>query len=348
MTIMIVDDTETNLMVLSALVNRLDIDQIQTFKDPRLALVALETGRPDLILVDYMMPGLDGVSFISEVRRRAHLDETPIVMVTTSDQRAVRLEALEAGASDFIHKPVDPAEFKARVRNLLRLAEAQRNLRDQAAWLAEEVAKATRTILVREEEIVLRLARAAELRDRDTGEHITRMARYAEMIAQNLGLDPSYSAQIHLAAPMHDIGKIGIADSILLKAGPLTAEERLAMQEHARCGGEILACSSSVLIRLAGEIALAHHERFDGTGYPHGLSGEAIPLSGRITAVADVFDALTSTRPYKKAWSVDQARDYLIAEKGRHFDPACVDALLKSWGEVTAIASDTERLSEAA
>jgi putative two-component system response regulator len=348
MTIMIVDDTETNLMVLSALVNKLEIDRILTFKDPLDALSYLETERPDLILVDYMMPGVDGVTFIAEVRRRAHLEDTPIVMVTTSDQRAVRLEALEAGASDFIHKPVDPAEFKARVRNLLRLADAQRKLRDQAAWLAEEVLKATRTILVREEEIVLRLARAAEMRDRDTGEHISRMARYAQLIAHGLGLDPNYCAQIHLAAPMHDIGKIGIADSILLKAGPLTDEERRSMQEHARCGGEILACSSSELIRLAGEIALAHHERYDGQGYPHGLAGDAIPLSGRITAVADVFDALTSRRPYKRAWSIEQARDYLIAEKGRHFDPACVDALLESWREVAQIASEAKLMNRAA
>lgn len=348
MTIMIVDDTETNLMVLSALVNKLEIDKVQTFKDPAQALACLETERPDLILVDYMMPGVDGVTFIAEVRRRRHLADTPIVMVTTSDQRAVRLEALEAGASDFIHKPVDPAEFKARVRNLLRLAEAQRKLRDQAAWLADEVAKATRVILAREEEIVLRLARAAEMRDRDTGEHITRMARYAELIAQGLGLEPGYATQIHLAAPMHDIGKIGIADSILLKAGPLTDEERRSMQEHARCGGEILACSSSELVRLAGEIALAHHERFDGMGYPHGLSGDAIPLSGRITAVADVFDALTSVRPYKQAWPIDKARDYLIAEKGRHFDPDCVDAFLKSWSEVAEIAGESQPMTRAA
>lgn len=348
MSIMIVDDTETNLMVLSALVSKLETNRVETFKDPLVALEKLHTERPELIVVDYMMPGMDGIAFIREVRSRPELDDTPIIMVTTSDQRAVRLEALEAGASDFVHKPVDPAEFRARVRNLLQLADAQSRLRDQASVLAAEISKVTGIMIAREEEIVQRLARAAEARDRDTGEHITRMAGYTELIARGLGLGEAMAAQLKLAAPMHDIGKIGIADSILLKEGPLTPEERRSMEQHARCGGEILACSSSELVRLAGEIALSHHEHFDGKGYPLGLAGDAIPLSGRITAVADVFDALTSVRPYKEAWSLDRARTYLVEQKGRHFDPACVDALLSQWDAVVAIAEGRNRLDAAA
>ncbi|MDP2803028.1 MAG: HD domain-containing protein, partial [Phreatobacter sp.] len=242
--------------------------------------------------------------------------------------------------TDFILKPIDPAEFKARVRNLMHLADAQTKLRDQAAWLSLEVEKALAMARGREAEIVARLARAAELRDPETGEHLERMSRYSEKIARAMGLDDEFCQRLRIAAPMHDIGKIGVPDSILLKPGPLTPDERSEMEKHAQQGGEILERSSSELIRLAGEIAISHHERYDGSGYPFRLSGEAIPISGRITALADVFDALTSVRPYKAAWPTEQARAYILAERGRHFDPRCVDAMIAVWPDILAIHSD--------
>jgi putative two-component system response regulator len=337
MTVMIVDDAETNLLVIKSLVNACGISGATTFKNPVEALARLDDHTPSLILVDYMMPDLDGIDFIRAVRDRDRFQDTPIVMVTTTDQRSVRLEALQAGATDFILKPIDPAEFKARVRNLMHLADAQTKLRDQAAWLSMEVEKALAVARGREAEIVTRLARAAELRDPETGEHLERMSRYSEKIARAMGLDDQFCERLRIAAPMHDIGKIGIPDSILLKPGPLTPDERHQMQKHALQGGEILDRSSSELIRLAGEIAISHHERYDGSGYPFRLAGDAIPIAGRITALADVFDALTSVRPYKAAWPTEQARAYILAERGRHFDPACVDAMISAWPEILAV-----------
>jgi putative two-component system response regulator len=337
MSVMIVDDAETNLLVIKSLVDACGVSGSKTFRSPTEAVVMLDDISPALILVDYMMPELDGIGFIRAVRAKPRFADTPIVMVTTTDQRSVRLEALEAGATDFIVKPIDPAEFKARFRNLMQLAEAQKKLKHQAVWLSNEVQKALDIARGREAEIVTRLARAAELRDPETGQHLDRMSRYAEKIARAMGLDDEFCERLRIAAPMHDIGKIGIPDAILLKPGPLTPAERLEMQKHAQQGGEILERSTSELIRLAGEIAISHHERFDGTGYPFGLSGEAIPLAGRITSLADVFDALTSARPYKKAWSADDARTYILGERGRHFDPACVDAMMSVWSDIVAI-----------
>ncbi len=337
MPVMIVDDAETNLLVIKSLVDACGASGATTFRSPTEAIARLDDLAPSLILVDYMMPELDGIAFIRSVRARQHFADTPIVMVTTTDQRAVRLEALQAGATDFILKPIDPAEFKARFRNLMQLADAQAKLKDQAAWLSAEVQKALEAARGREAEIVTRLARAAELRDPETGQHLDRMSRYSERIARAMGLDDEFCERLRIAAPMHDIGKIGIPDAILLKPGPLTPSERVEMQKHAQQGGEILERSTSELIRLAGEIAISHHERYDGTGYPFGLSGAAIPLAGRITSLADVFDALTSARPYKKAWHPDEARSYILAERGRHFDPVCVDAMMSAWPEIMAI-----------
>lgn len=337
---MIVDDVETNLLVLKSLVQAAGTAAVETYLDPVAALSALPVFRPQMILVDYMMPGLDGISFIRRVREDPAFENTPIVMVTTSDERAVRVEALQAGATDFLQKPIDPVEFKARFRNLMQLAQAQDQLRDRAAWLAQEVDKALELARSRELEVLSRLARAAELRDPETGHHIERMARYSEAIAEAMGLEPHFCASLRLAAPMHDIGKIGIPDSILLKEGPLTDAERDVMQTHTERGGEILGRSTSDLIRLAGEIAMSHHERYDGKGYPRGLSGEAIPLSGRITAVADVFDALTAVRPYKRAWTLDETKAHLIAGKGQHFDPKCIDAMVAAWPRIITIMRD--------
>ncbi|MBI5164983.1 MAG: response regulator [Magnetospirillum sp.] len=338
MLVQIVDDNETNLVLLSQIVRRVADDlEIETFLDPVAALDACTARMPDMILVDYMMPDVDGHEFVRRVRAMPPSREVPIVMVTAAGERPVRQKALELGATDFLAKPVDPSEVKARLLNLLALRRSHLRLKDQNRWLADEVRKATKVIADREEELIVRLSKAAEFRDPETGAHIHRMAYYSKLIAVNLGLDEVTCDFILRAAPMHDVGKLGIPDGILLKPGRLDRHEFEVMQRHAAIGHDILCGSESALIRLGAEIALSHHEKWDGSGYPKKLAGEAIPLNGRIVAVADVFDALTSERPYKKAWTLEDARALLVDGRGSHFDPACVDAFLNSWDEVQVI-----------
>ena len=328
MRVIIVDDKPTNLRLFQGLVAQLGGCEPTTFENPLEALEWCAGNRVDLILVDYMMPELNGLEFISRVRTLDGLGDIPIVMVTTTDLKEVRYMALQHGATDFLNKPVDPTEFMARMTNLLTLRRNQMRLKDRASWLAEEVAKATRSIVERENEIILRLSRAAEYRDPETGAHILRMASYCRLIAEALGLPEDQVDLIFRTAPMHDIGKLGIADGILLKPGKLTEREFEDMKAHTTIGLAILHESPSQLLQVAAEIAGSHHEKFDGTGYPDGMAGDEIPLVGRIVAVADVFDALTSARPYKEPWPVEDAIDYIRNQSGRQFDPRCAQALL--------------------
>ncbi len=335
--VLIVDDTEINLILFGALVKKLDDCQAHVFADPREALAWVTGHVPDLIIVDYMMPDLDGIEFIRLVRAMPGHALVPILMITANDQKQIRYQALDLGANDFLTKPIDKVEFLARARNMLGLNQARKHMADHASWLAQEVRQATQEIVKRERETVFRLAKAAEYRDPETGAHILRMAHYSQLIARELGLSEADQQLILEAAPMHDIGKVGIADKILLKPGRLTAEEFEVMKQHAVFGYELLSGSTSPLLQAAAEIAKGHHEKFDGTGYPEGTRGEAIPIFSRIVAVADVFDALTSERPYKKAWEVEAAVDFLTSGAGTHFDPACVKAFLNAWDDVELI-----------
>jgi len=338
MRVCIIDDNRTNLKMLESIVRKIDETlQIDTFLDPRVALRDCAESTPDLVLVDFMMPGIDGHQVVRELRSRPSSRDIPIVMITAIDDRSIRQKALELGATDFLTKPIEPHEVKARLTNLLALRQSHAYLQDRNQWLADEVSLATRTIYEREEELIVRLSKAAEFRDPETGFHIVRMAHYSRIIAAGLGLNEEECGLIYRAAPMHDVGKLGIPDRILLKPGPLDSAERDIMQRHARIGYSILADSESTLIRKGAEIALTHHEKFDGSGYPSGLAGNSIPLVGRIVAVADVFDALVSSRPYKEAWSEERARAYLEENRGRHFDPACLDVFLAAWEEVMRI-----------
>jgi two-component system response regulator RpfG len=280
----------------------------------------------DLVLVDYMMPDMDGIEFVKRLRALPGYEHVPIVMVTVHEDRKVRYAALDAGITDFLTKPVDARECLARCRNLLTLRRQQLALEDRRRLLEHMVEDATREVREREKETLMRLARAGEFRDEETGYHLIRMARYSRLIATALGLEPDEGQTIELAAPLHDIGKIGIPDQILLKAGRLDAAEGEIMRRHPLIGYEILKGSASKYVRMGALIALGHHEKFDGSGYPNGLVGEHIPLCARIVSVADVYDALTSVRPYKKAWSSEQAFDYVATQAGRHFDPHMVEA----------------------
>ncbi len=335
--VLIVDDTEINLILFSALVKRLGNCQDHTFVDPLKALDWAALNKPDLVVVDYMMPQLDGLEFIQRFRQLPGLEETPVLMVTANDQKDVRYAALERGATDFLTKPVDRVEFLSRSKNLLALQDSRQKLADRAAWLDAEVRKATKVIVERERETVLRLSKAAEYRDPETGAHILRMAHYSELIAKALGLPKADQDLLLEAAPMHDLGKVGIADGILLKPGKLDGAEFEIMKQHAQIGYEILKGSSSQVLQTGADIAHCHHEKFDGSGYPRGLRGEDIPLFSRIVAVADVFDALTSERPYKKAWELGRAVQHIKDFSGSHFDPVCVDAFLSQWDEVLII-----------
>jgi two-component system response regulator RpfG len=336
--VLIVDDRSTARSLLEGLARSLEQGlHVESYGDPSEALERASALTPDLIISDYRMPGMDGVEFTRRLRALPRLADVPVVIVTVVEDRQIRYQALEAGATDFLTRPIDPQECRARCKNLLALRRSQRIITDRAKWLEDQVTQATKDIQVREQETLLRLARAGEYRDQDTGFHIIRMAKYARAIAEELRLTAMECDEIESSAPMHDIGKIGIPDHILLKPASLTDEENLIMRRHPILGYEILADSPSRYLQMGAIIALGHHEKFDGTGYPQGLSGQAIPLPARIVAVADVFDALTSVRPYKKAWSMQEALDYIKSQIGGHFDPDCARAFLARLDEVAQI-----------
>ena len=348
MNVVIVDDTQINVTLMQALINRIEGCKPIGFTDSAAGLQWCIDGNPDLVIVDYMMPAPDGIEFIKRLRAQPTKAEVPILMVTADHEKEVRYRALETGANDFLTKPIDRIEFTSRVKNMLAIRRSHVALADRAAWLAEEVAKATAEIREREREAVFRLARAAEFRDPETGAHIQRMAHYSRLIAAGIGLDPEQQELILEAAPMHDVGKLGTPDLILLKPGKLTPEEFAVMKQHATIGWEILRDSAAPALKTAAEIAYTHHEKFDGSGYPRGLTGEDIPLFGRIVAIADVFDALTSARPYKPAWDFGRAWEFVRENRGTHFDPCCADAFLAQREAVLAIRDQFRDLDEEA
>jgi len=337
MIIAIIEDTPVNLVLMQSLVRRLGDHECFAFADPLQGLPWCIANTPDLIIVDYMMPGMDGLDFIHRCRAEDRLKDQPILMVTAAAEREVRYAALEAGATDFLTKPIDKNEFNPRVRNMLRLRASMAALNRRADELDIAVKRAVQEVHDREHETVVRLARAAEFRDPETGAHIVRMARYSVLIAKHVGMTQAEQDMLLMAAPMHDVGKLGTPDHILLKRGKLTPEELEVMRQHAQIGHEILKDSSSPVLKMAAQIAMSHHEKYDGSGYPNGLAGAQIPLVGRIVAVADVFDALTSQRPYKPAWSLEQARSFLLQGRGSHFDPRCIDEFLGAWDDVLTI-----------
>ncbi|OYY61054.1 MAG: two-component system response regulator [Hydrogenophilales bacterium 28-61-11] len=316
---------------------------VDHFDDPLNALASLQQVTPALILADYRLTGMSGIELIRQVRAIRRLADVPLIVVTVAEDRQIRSDALASGTSDFLSRPIDPQEFRARCLNLLALRRSQKQVAERAKWLEDQVMAATREVRTRERETLLRLAKAGEYRDQDTGNHIIRMAKYARLIAEELTLTTMECDEIEAAAPMHDIGKIGIPDHILLKPGRHTPDEQIIMRRHPLIGHEILAGSPSRYLQMGAIIALGHHEKFDGSGYPGGLTGEAIPLTARIVAVADVFDALTSVRPYKTAWTFEQTFDYVKAESGKHFDPACVYAFEQ---RIDAVATIKRELSD--
>ena len=303
MELLFVDDNSTNLKVYTTIAAQIGGTHAQTFVSSAAALVWCRSHEPDLIVLDYRMPAPNGIEFIQQYRAIYPQTDTPIVMVTGEKDREVRHRALESGASDFLNKPADPVEFLTRVRNLLALRERGKRLESRANTLAAEVRAATKEIADREHETITRLMRAMEYRDNDTGMHVMRMGQYAMTIGRALQLSLAVLDMLLKATPMHDIGKVATPDHVLLKPGSLDPAEWEIMKTHALAGHDILAGSASKVLQLAAQIALNHHERWDGTGYPNAIKGSDIPLPARICAVGDVFDALISKRPYKEAWT---------------------------------------------
>lgn len=328
--VLIVDDESTGRTILAKIIQQAEDDVIvESFDNPVKALGWLDNNHPDLIITDYRMPDINGVELIKKIRKKPSCHDIPIMMITVVSEKSVRYDALEAGATAFLTRPIDQIECRTSCRNLLKLHEQQSIIQDRADWLARQVDVATQQIVSRERETLLRLAKAGEYRDEDTGFHVVRMAKYSRQIAEALGLSAKECDEIEYSAPMHDIGKIGVPDKILLKPGKLEAEEWQTMQGHTQIGHAILADSQSRYMQMGAIIALSHHERFDGTGYPYGLAGKDIPLVARIVAVGDVYDALVSRRPYKEPWEEQDALDYLRKHAGTQFDPTCIDTFFE-------------------
>ncbi len=343
--IVIVDDQASARTMLRHILEDISPDlEVLDFGDPQEALDWCEAHRPDLLLLDYRMPRIDGLEFAKRFRKSLMHRDVPIVLITVVGDEPVRQAALDAGVIDFLVKPVRPRELRARCRNLLQLRQQAESVKQRALSLEKRLMSSMHEVEERERETLSRLARAIEYRDAGTSAYLERMSRIAGLIAQRLGMDKEEVRIIELAAPLHDIGKIAIPDSVLLKPGPLNSEEIDLMRRHPQIGHELLSGSHNRFIQIGATIALRHHERYDGSGYPDGLAGEQIPLEARIVTVADVFDALISPRPYKRAWSIEEALDYLVTQRGVFFDPVCVDALIDSREHLEAICA---RFSEA-
>ncbi|MDY7578229.1 response regulator [Herbaspirillum sp. RTI4] len=330
MNILLLDDDPTNVALLAHLLDGVPNVVLTEFTDPMRALEWCRTEQPDLLLIDYMMPQMDGLQFLSLFRQLPGQATTPLIMITAAAETALRNSALQMSATDFLAKPVNRAELRARVGNMLALRKNQLELIAQAEVLAEQVKNASKEIERRDLESIRYLSLAAQCRDEETGGHLLRMATYAHLIATELGLSEEECAIVRDAAPLHDIGKVGIPDRILLKRGRLDDDEMAIMRTHPALGAAILSGGTSPLLRAAASIALSHHERYDGSGYPSGTRGEDIPLYARIISVADVFDALTTARPYKQAWELERAMLFLQEGAGSHFDPLCVEVFLKN------------------
>lgn len=350
-TIAIIDDEPTNIKVVSRLLQLEGYRNFISTHDSREALDLIRNQATDIVLLDLMMPHVSGLDILRMLRSRTDTWLTPVIILTASTDRETRLEALRRGANDFLNKPIDPSELAPRVGNLLALKGHQDEMKSYSSSLEEAVRRRTAELEASRRDILHCLARAAEYRDDDTGHHVMRVGRYARIIAEGLGMDAEYADRIEQAAQLHDVGKIGVPDDILRKPGRLTEaefelmrkhssfgkrvlqrispEEEVALRHHADIGAKVLAIGRSPVLDMAMRIALTHHEWWNGSGYPLKLQGSDIPIEGRITAVADVFDALSTKRCYKEAFPIDKCFHIMEEERGSHFDPEVLDAFIK-------------------
>lgn len=335
--IVAVDDQPANLRLIQTSLKAFGARQVEAFTDSAAALQCLQSNPWDLLLLDLDMPAPNGFEILRQLQQRDRCCQ-PIIIVTAMSDADNRRRGLDLGANDYLSKPLDLPELLLRVRNTLHLGLASQALMRERDDLERMVKERTRELEDSFHAVIRGLSRAAEYKDNETGNHILRIGETAALMAKAIGCDARWAELLRLAAPMHDVGKIGIPDSILLKPGPLTADERVLMNRHARIGHDILRDESrSPLLDMAAEVALSHHERWDGSGYPNGLQGEAIPLSARIVTLCDVYDALRSKRPYKEAWPIERARSHMREEAGKHFDPSLVAVLESLYDEIESL-----------
>jgi len=326
--ILIIDDDEISVRILKETFSKAGYKNITSINDPRLALKLYKELDPDLLILDLNMPYLSGFDVMKQLTSINIDGYLPIVVLSNEESQDIRSSALEAGARDFLNKPYDRVEVLIRFRNLIEVRLLHNEIRDQNKSLENKVRQRTQEVYETQRDVINRLARAVEYRDSETGLHIVRMSHYAACLADEAGLSNEECGLILMASPLHDIGKIGIPDSILQKPGKLTPEEWEIMKTHTVIGGELLSGGNSEFLNLAKEIALTHHEKWDGSGYPEGLKEKGIPLCGRICGLCDVFDALMTCRPYKRAWTVEETLDVIKEGKGTHFDPELVEHFL--------------------
>ena len=325
--VLIVDDQDANVLFLEAILRKAGYTNFRSTTDAREVLPLFQQQRPDLILLDLMMPHHNGFEIMEQLNPLTPEDSyLPILVLTADVSPETRRRALASGANDFLVKPFDPREAVLRIHNLLSVWFLHLLPQQQNQILEQKVRERTHELEESQLEILERLAQAAEFRDDDTGQHTRRVGEMAALLAQKLELNDEHIEIMRRAAPLHDVGKIGISDTILLKPAKLTPEEFAIIKTHTTIGARLLSGGRSDFVRLAETIALCHHERWDGNGYPQGLAGENIPIEGRIVAITDVFDALTHERPYKKAWTIEDARTEILSQSAKQFDPRVVEA----------------------
>jgi putative two-component system response regulator len=327
--ILVVDDNPDQLDLMEVILRKQGYTNVALTDDPTSVAASYALEAHDLILLDMEMPVMNGLDVMRELKGVLRGAFMPVIVLTAHEGVEVRLQALQAGARDYISKPVVETEFAHRIHNHLEVRMLYRERERQNEILELKVAERTQELKETQTDILRRLAKAGEFRDSDTGNHVTRVSHCCRVLAQSAGVDAHLTEMIYMASPLHDIGKIGVPDHILLKKGRHTSEEQLLMRQHVEFGVEMLGNHPAPLLQVACTIAQNHHEKWDGTGYPNGLAGEAIPIAARIVAICDVFDALTSVRPYKVAWTVEGAIGYLQENAGSHFDPNLVNLFVQ-------------------
>lgn len=335
--VLVCDDSITNALILMELVEKEVGANVITLTDPRKITPTLYEQSIDLMLLDLEMPYMDGFEVMEIVRKEYEPDQLPIIIITGVEGSKTRKRALMNGANDFLNKPFDQIEVVLRVKNLLKIHKSYILHEKNTQLLELKVQQRTSELNKSVQSLLHSLAVAGELKDNETGKHVVRVGQYAKIIAEGINLPKNLVEMIELTSPLHDVGKIGIPDKILLKPGRLDEEEREIMNQHTTHALSLIASHDSPLIQMAKSIALSHHEKWDGSGYPKKLIGESIPIEGRITAIADVFDALTTIRPYKKAWPLEEAVNYIKNQSGIHFDPSLVQVFIENISDIIKV-----------
>jgi len=339
--VMVIDGQLTSRVIIESIVKSIgDNIRVATFENAISALEVIHKTPPDLIIVDYKMPDMNGVEFTREIRSIPECMDVPIIVFTIYDEKALMYEALEAGATDFLTKPIDHYECKVRCHNLLTMRRQQIIIRERAASLEKFVHNTNQSFEIREKDILGLINKITDINGDHKGYHPVRIGIISMLIAKEIGMDKTFCDLIETAAPLHDIGEIKLPNDILLKPEKLNEDEMNIIREHTNIGHELLSHSSSPLLKFASGIALTHHEKIDGSGYPNNLKGNDIPIEGRIVAVADAYDALTSYRSYRPAKSLNDSIEIFNADRKRAFDSECIDALLKNIEEISTLQSD--------